>query len=59
MNLQANIVTVDEDGPVINIGFADHPFETKEYVLLSYDLDARPTTFDLGNTPFNAGSTGQ
>ena len=39
MKLQANIVTVDEDGPITNIGFADDAFYTKDYVLLSYNLD--------------------
>lgn len=35
MKLQAKIVTVDEDGPITNVGFADHAFDTNEYVLLS------------------------
>lgn len=39
MKLQANIVTVDEDGPVANIGFADDAHDTKEYVLLSHDRE--------------------
>ena len=39
MNLQANTVTVDEDGPITNIGFADEPYDTKDYVLLSYNRE--------------------
>lgn len=35
MKLQANIVTVDENGSVTSIGFADQAIGTKEYVLLS------------------------
>ena len=39
MKLQANTVTADEEGPITHIGFADDVYDTKEYVLLSYNLD--------------------
>lgn len=39
MKLQANIVTVDEDGPITNIGFADEAYDTKGYVLLSFNRE--------------------
>lgn len=39
MKLQASTVTVDEDGPITDIGFADQAYDTKEYVLLSYNRE--------------------
>lgn len=37
MELKINVVTVDEEDSVTWIGFADDEYDTKDYVLLSYN----------------------
>ncbi len=37
MELKANIVTLEEEDSLTHIGFADDEYDTKNYVLLSFD----------------------
>src|SRR5215472_10849544 len=39
MELKANIVTVNQEGSVTNIGFADDEYDTRNYLLMSYDRE--------------------
>lgn len=39
MKIQANTVTVDKEGSATQIGFADNEYNTKNYVLLSYNQE--------------------